>query len=184
MAQPAIPASFRPLDSLVPYARNARTHSAAQVAEIAASILEWGWTVPVLADSTGIVAGHGRVLAARQIYDSGRIIRLPSGEQVPDGMVPVVDVTGWTDGQRRAYILADNRIPLNAGWDAEMLAVELDDLRDLGVDLDKIGFTDEELNDMIGTPKVPESKAKEIDPDNYTMGHKCPRCGFEFNNET
>ena len=96
---------------LIPYARNARTHSDAQVAQIAASIREWGWTTPVLVDEGGgLIAGHGRVLAAR---------KLGLAE------IPVVVARGWSEAQRRAYVLADNKLALNAGRDQELLAVEL-----------------------------------------------------------
>lgn len=119
------------VERLVPYARNARTHSEAQVAQIAASIREWGWTMPVLIDEDGmLIAGHGRVLAARKL-------RLTE--------VPVVVARGWSQAQRRSYALADNRLALNAGWDADLLRVELTDLKDLGADLGMIGFGDEEL---------------------------------------
>jgi DNA modification methylase len=152
VAAPAAGIAFRPIDSLIPYARNARTHSPEQVAQIAASLVEFGFTNPVLADATGIVAGHGRVLAARQVYEAGRTLALPGGAQVPAGHVPVIDVTGWTDAQRRAYIIADNNLALNAGWDFDVLAVEIDELRDVGYDLELLGFDQQALNDMIGTP--------------------------------
>lgn len=119
------------IDRLVPYARNARTHSDEQVAQIAASIKEWGWTTPVLADPTGqIIAGHGRVMAARKLGLTE---------------VPVMVADGWTDAQKRAYVLADNKLALNAGWDEELLALELSELQDLGADLGLIGFEDDEL---------------------------------------
>jgi ParB-like chromosome segregation protein Spo0J len=95
---------------LIPYARNARTHSDEQVAQIAASIKEWGWTTPILVDEGGqIIAGHGRVSAARTLG-------------VKDA--PVMVATGWTEAQKRAYVLADNKLALNAGWDNELLALE------------------------------------------------------------
>jgi ParB-like chromosome segregation protein Spo0J len=107
-----------PIERLVPYARNARTHSDAQVAQIAASIREWGWTMPVLVDESGLlIAGHARVLAARNLG-------------IRD--VPVVIATGWSDAQKRAYVLADNKLALNAGWDLELLKVELTDLQAMG----------------------------------------------------
>src|SRR3954463_16592559 len=119
------------LDRLVPYARNARTHSDAQVAQIAASVREWGWTVPVLVDETGmLIAGHGRVLAARKLG-------------IPE--VPVMVATGWSEAQRRAYIIADNKLALNAGWDDSMLSLELADLQELGFDLDLTGFNGDEV---------------------------------------
>lgn len=166
---------IRPLADLVPYVRNARTHDDAQVAQIMGSILEFGFTNPVLADAKGIVAGHGRVMAAAKLYDSGRVIRLPSGRELPKGTVPVLDCTGWSDAQRRAYILADNRLALNAGWDYEMLAVELDDLRDLEFDLNLVGFDAKELNDLIGTPNDPpaDDKAAQDDPARNLLMIEC-----------
>ena len=105
-----------PVDALVPYARNARTHSDAQVAQIAASIREFGFCNPVLIDGQGgIIAGHGRVMAARSLGLAE---------------VPCVRLGHLSDVQRRAYILADNKLPENAGWDAAMLELELDELAD------------------------------------------------------
>jgi hypothetical protein len=103
---------------LVPYARNARTHSAAQVDQIAASIREWGWTNPVLVGEDGtIIAGHGRVLAAHKL-------------RIPD--VPVMVAAGWTEAQKRAYTIADNKLTLNGGWDQELLALKSASLKCLG----------------------------------------------------
>lgn len=128
---PADRVERRSLDRLVPYARNARTHSDAQVAQIAASVREWGWTVPVLVDESGmLIAGHGRVLAAR---------KLGLAE------VPVMVAHGWSEAQKRAYVLADNKLALNAGWDEELLRLELSDLREIGADLELVGFGDLEL---------------------------------------
>jgi hypothetical protein len=137
---------FRLVSELVPYAKNARTHSDEQIDQIAASMNEFGFTIPVLADGNGIVAGHCRVLAARRLYDAGLTLRLPGGQQIPDDMVPVLDCTGWTDEQRRAYVIADNKLALNAGWDDKTLAFELEELTTNGFDLDAIGFNGEELS--------------------------------------
>ena len=101
---------MRRVDELIPYARNSRTHSDSQVAQIAASIKEWGWTTPVLVDDSGqIIAGHGRIMAARKL-----------------GMVdvPVIVAEGRTDAQKKAYVIADNKLALNAGWDESLLALE------------------------------------------------------------
>jgi len=126
---------YHGLDRLVPYARNARTHSEAQLAEIAGSIREFGFVNPVLIAEDGtIIAGHGRVLAARQL-----------------GMdaVPSIRLTGLSDSQRRALVLADNRIALNAGWDEALLALELSDLKEAGFDLGIMGFEDGELDRLL-----------------------------------
>jgi len=124
------------LDRLIPSARNARTHSDAQVAEIAASIRAFGFASPILVGEHGdVIAGHGRLAAARQLA-------LPE--------VPVVVLTGLTDLQRRQLLLADNRIALNAGWDLELLRLELKDLKDLGAELSLLGFAPDELAAALG----------------------------------
>lgn len=128
---PADKIERRAVADLFPYARNARTHSDEQVAQIAASIREWGWTVPVLIDETGqIIAGHGLVLAARKLGIAE---------------VPTMVAEGWTEAQKRAYVLADNQLALNAGWDKDLLKVELQDLQSFDFNLDLIGFSDAEL---------------------------------------
>lgn len=137
---PALDSRFVPVDELEPYARNARTHSPEQIAKLANAIETFGFTNPVLADEKGIVAGHGRVMAARRLYELGREIALPNGTAIPAGTVPVIDVTGWDDEKRRAYILADNRLAQEAGWDLELLRLELDELEGFDFDLDSIGF--------------------------------------------
>jgi ParB-like chromosome segregation protein Spo0J len=124
---PADHVERRAVASLIPYARNARHHRASQIAQIVASMREWGWTVPLLIDEEDhIIAGHGRVLAAQQLGISD---------------VPVLVARGWTEEQKRAYRLADNQIPLNATWDKTMLRIELADLRDQAVDLELMGFS-------------------------------------------
>jgi ParB-like chromosome segregation protein Spo0J len=127
--------AWRPLGELIPYARNPRTHTDAQVAQIAASIREFGWTNPVLVDgASGIIAGHGRVLAARKL----------GLEQVP-----VIELAHMSEAQRRAYVLADNQLALNAGWDEALLRLELADLSELGFDLGLIGFGAGELERLL-----------------------------------
>ena len=125
---PADKIERRKVDDLIPYARNARTHSDEQVAQLAASIKEWGWTTPVLIDEDGeIIAGHGRVMAARKLGIEE---------------VPTMTATGWTKAQKQAYVLADNQLPQNAGWDMDLLKVEMQDLSGEGFDLSLIGFDD------------------------------------------
>lgn len=119
------------LDRLIPYARNSRTHSDAQVAQVAASIREFGFTNPVLIDAEdGIIAGHGRVMAAR---------KLGLAE------VPCIRLAHLSETQKRAYIIADNKLALNSGWDEEMLALELAELREVDFDLEVTGFGEAEL---------------------------------------
>ena len=121
--------------SLIPYARNARTHSDEQVAQIAASIAEFGFTNPILTDGErGVIAGHGRLAAARKLELTE---------------VPVIELTHLSAIQKKAYILADNRIAANAGWDDELLGVELTELKDAGFDLELMGFGDEELERLL-----------------------------------
>ena len=139
VTHPLLAINYRPLQALIPYARNARTHSPQQVAQIAASIREFGWTNPILVDGeSGVIAGHGRLLAARQLGLTE---------------VPVIELAHLDDAQRRAYVLADNRLALNAGWDEELLRLELGELQGSDLDLDLLGFDDEEL--QAGTSKNP-----------------------------
>lgn len=140
------------IDNLQPYALNSRTHSPAQVEQIAASLLKFGWTNPVLADANGIVAGHGRVMGAAEVYRVGKQITFPDGTPIPIGQVPVLDVSGWDDARRRAYIIADNKLALNAGWDEDVLKVEIKALDALEFDLDVIGFNDDELAALLAEP--------------------------------
>jgi DNA modification methylase len=141
-----------PADRLVPYAKNARTHSPEQVAQIAASIAEFGFNAPILVDSNaGIIAGHGRLLAARKLgLDE----------------VPVVVLDHLSETQRRAYILADNKLALNAGWDEATLAAELRDLEGAGVDLALVGFSDDELDSLLaGDEQEPGEDVEEEIPE-------------------
>lgn len=127
-AWPASQVEMRPLAALREYERNARTHSAEQVAQIAAAIREWGWTNPVLVDEAGmVIAGHGRVMAARELGLAD---------------VPVMVARGWSDAQKRAYVLADNQLALNAGWDESLLRAELTAIKELDFAIDMIGFPD------------------------------------------
>jgi DNA modification methylase len=131
---PAKNIELRSIDSLIFYARNARTHSDAQVAQIAASMNEFGWTSPCLVDETGLlIAGHGRVLAARMLGLTD---------------IPVIVATGWSEAKRRAYTIADNKLALNAGWDLAMLATELSDLEAADFDMTSVGFSVEEIAEL------------------------------------
>jgi len=163
-----------PVDALIPYARNSRTHSEAQITKIAASIKEFGFLNPVIVDGeSGIVAGHGRVMAAKKL-----------------GMdeVPVIEANHLTEAQRRAYVIADNRLALDAGWDDEMLRVEFAELEGLGFDIDLTGFTPEEIaalepehltEGLTGEDAVPEVSDEPVTKpgDVWLMGEHRLMCG-------
>ena len=163
-----------PVANLVPYARNSRTHSAAQVDKIAASIKEFGFLNPVIVDGeNGIIAGHGRILAAQKL-----------GLET----VPTIEAAHLTDAQRKAYIIADNRLALDAGWDDEMLRVELQDLDAVDFDLTLTGFDLDEiaaltadeategLTDEDAVPEAPEQPVT-VEGDVWLLGHHRLMCG-------
>lgn len=132
---PADAVERRAVDSLVPYARNARTHSDAQVAQIAKSIEDYGFTVPVLVDDAGnVIAGHGRILAAKALW-------------IAD--IPVMVARGWSAAKRRSYVILDNKLALNSGWDTDILRLELADLTSDGVDVGSLGFDAAELASIL-----------------------------------
>jgi hypothetical protein len=150
------------IDKLVPYARNARTHSPAQIDQIAASIAEFGFTNPILVGSDGvIVAGHGRLEAARKL-----------GLET----VPVIVLDHLTPTQRRALVIADNRIAENAGWDEEMLSLELAELQELDFDLELTGFSSEEIDALLSSDFYEhENKyTTKIDAPHYQPTGECP----------
>ncbi len=167
--------TLRSPDSLAAYSRNTRTHSAAQIDQVAASITEFGFTNPILVDGEGVViAGHCRLDAAK---------KLGLAE------VPVIVLAHLSEAQRKAYVIADNKLSLSAGWDLEMLRLELADLDAAGFDLDLTGFTADDLlsvlvEDEAPSDTEPESSSREVNVDEYKMGHKCPKCGFEFDEKT
>ena len=158
------------LDRLVPNPRNPRTHSDAQVAQIMASMREWGWTIPVLVDEQGgIIAGHGRILAARKLG-------------LPDA--PVMVAKGWSEAKKRAYTIADNKLSLNAGWNEELLAGEIADLKAADFNLELTGFNPHDLDALLGLtgaedeaapppPKVPISKPGDL----WLLGEHRILCG-------
>jgi ParB family transcriptional regulator, chromosome partitioning protein len=149
------------VNALVPFANNARTHSEQQVAQIAASIREFGFTNPVLTDGdNGIIAGHGRVLAAK-------LLGLET--------VPTIELAHLTKAQRKAYVIADNKLALNAGWDIETLKAELEGLKELDYDLGLTGFSKEEMSLMgmgvqeVGFPSLPEGDKPEFQQMAFTL---------------
>ena len=162
------------VSKLIPYAKNSRTHDDAQIAQLAASIKEFGWTNPILVDGDkGVIAGHGRLLAARKLgYDK----------------VPVIELKHMTEAQKRAYVIADNKLALNAGWDNNFLSLELQDLKDQDFDLTLLGFDDKELDALLSpeivdgltdedavpdTPIEPKTKLGDI----YILGNHRLMCG-------
>jgi ParB-like chromosome segregation protein Spo0J len=158
-------------DKLIPYARNAKRHDAAQVSKLAGSIREFGFNNPVLIDKdNGIVAGHGRVMAAQKLELK---------------TVPCIRLGHLTDTQRRAYILADNRLAeIGGGWDEEMMALELGDLRELDFDLDLIGLDADKIeailnpleSDFAPGTEDDQGKLDQLEPKLV----KCPHCGVEW----
>ena len=164
----------RKVEELIPYARNSRTHSDAQVAQIAASIKEFGWTNPILTDGEkGVIAGHGRLLAARKLGHTE---------------VPTIELSHLSDAQRKAYVIADNQLAMNAGWDTSLLSLELVDLQDVGFDLDLLGFDEKELAKLLepeqvegltdedATPPLPPEPKTRLG-DIYQLGNHRLMCG-------
>lgn len=165
---------YKKTEDLIPYARNSRTHDETQIAQIAASIKEFGWTNPILLDGeNGIIAGHGRVMAAQKLGET---------------KVPTIELAHLNEHQKRAYIIADNKLALNAGWDNEMLALEVSDLKDAGYDLGLTGFSLDEINaltpeiinegltDEDAVPDVPEEPKTKLG-DIYQLGKHRLMCG-------
>jgi len=178
MSNPADKIEKWNIDKLIPYAKNSRIHSQAQVAQIAASMKEWGWPNPILVDEGGqIIAGHGRVLAARKLGVKE---------------IPVMIAEGWSDTKKKAYVIADNKLALNAGWDAELLRLEIEELKEVDFDINLLGFSDEELADM-KEPEVVEGLTDEdavpeapVEPktklgDIYILGNHRLMCGDSTN---
>lgn len=162
-----------PIDRLVPYEKNARTHSPEQVAQLLASISEFGFTNPILVDGKdGVIAGHGRLEAARELGLTE---------------VPVVVLDHLSPEQKRAYVIADNKLALNAGWDMSLLQQEVMSLNLADFDLDLLGFDEKELSRLLDPEGIDEPTkeydgAEEFGEDEFSeFEHQCPRCGFEFN---
>jgi DNA modification methylase len=170
---PADSVEKRSIRELMPYARNARLHSPAQVDQIAASIKEWGWTIPVLVDEKGVlIAGHGRLMAAKKLGIEE---------------VPVMVALGWSEEKKRAYVLADNKLSLNASWDSDLLSLELKELRGANYDIGLVGFSDDELHELFAQDKeglvdedfVPDAPADPITEsgDVWLLGDHRLMCG-------
>ena len=161
------------VNTLIPYANNSRTHDDAQVAQIAASIKEFGFRNPILVDGVGIIAGHGRLLAARKL-----------------GLekVPTIDCSDMTETQKKAYIIADNKLALNSGWDTNLLSLELQELDSNGFNLELLGFDSKELDELLApevvegltdedaVPDIPDEPKTKLG-DIYILGNHRLMCG-------
>lgn len=159
---------YRKVEDLIPYVNNSRKHSDEQVAQISASIKEFGWTNPILIDGTNsIIAGHGRLMAAR---------KLKMDE------VPTIEISHLTDTQRKALVIADNKLALNADWDNTLLTIELDELLNDGFALDILGFNEQEIKTIMqevnfdAGSEEDQGKLDQLDPKWIC----CPNCGKEF----
>jgi ParB-like chromosome segregation protein Spo0J len=159
---------YRKVEDLIPYINNSRKHSDEQVAQISASIKEFGWTNPILIDGTNsIIAGHGRLMAAR---------KLKMDE------VPTIELDHLTDTQRKALVIADNKLALNADWDTTLLTIELDELLKDGFALDILGFNEQEIKTIMSDvnfdagSEEDQGKLDQLDPKWIC----CPHCGKEF----
>jgi 16S rRNA G966 N2-methylase RsmD len=169
-----IEVKYRKVEDLIPYVNNSRKHSDEQVAQIASSIKEFGWTNPILIDGTNsIIAGHGRLMAARKLKMEE---------------VPTIELSHLTDTQRKALVIADNKLALNADWDTTLLTIELDELLKDGFALDILGFNADELNALLepeqvegftdedSVPEVPEDPKTKLG-DIYQLGNHRLMCG-------
>jgi ParB-like chromosome segregation protein Spo0J len=166
MKKPERQIEMRKVSDLIPFARNARKHSDAQIAQVAASIREFGWTNPVLIDGeNGIIAGHARVEAARKLgLDE----------------VPCIELAGLSKAQKKAYILTDNQLALNASWDNDLLKLELTELKELDFDLELTGFAPEEMAEALYGPSFSPATEEEQGRLDQKKPIKCPSCGHEF----
>ena len=159
---------YKKINELKPYENNSRTHDESQIKQICESIKEYGWTNPVLIDEKGmIIAGHGRVLGAQKLGIKE---------------VPCIVLSGLTEAQKKAYVIADNKMALNAGWDFNLLSLELENLKELDFDLELTGFSADEIDGLLSTNEdIENNEYEEQDlKENNTQLHKCPECGCEF----
>lgn len=159
---------YKKVNDLIPYINNSRTHSEEQINQIVASINEFGFTNPLLIDEKdNIIAGHGRLLASKKLKMEE---------------VPCIVLSGLTEAQKKAYIIADNKMALNAGWDFNLLSLELENLKELDFDLELTGFSYDEIDGLLSTNKdIEDNDYEEQDlKENNTQLHKCPECGCEF----
>jgi len=171
---PKLSIAYRSVKELIPYVRNSRTHSDEQVIQIASSIKEFGFTNPILVDDqSGIIAGHGRLLAAKKLNISD---------------VPTITLSNLSEAQKKAYVIADNKLALNAGWDIAMLQIEIEELKELDFNLDLLGFNEKELEDIFpeketegltdedAVPETPDEPVTKLG-DVWILGNHRLMCG-------
>lgn len=164
------------IERLSPYGNNAKLHPDSHIEQIANSIEEFTFLDPVAVDENGeILEGHGRLLAAKKRGDA---------------TIPVIQITGLSDAQKVAYRLAHNKLTMNTGFDPDMLKLDFEFLQDEGFDLDSTGFgelelsfLDEQEEEETNEPYSPKSSTQEVDVDDFKFDHKCPKCGFEYNDK-
>lgn len=147
------------IDSLIPYANNSRTHSEEQVSQVASSIKEFGFTNPILIDEQGgIIAGHGRVMAAKKLNITE---------------VPCIELVGLTEAQKKAYVIADNQLALNSGWDLDTLRLEVETLQEMDFSLDLLGFDDDVISKLLDIdgelPELPDGDRDPFQQKTFTL---------------
>jgi len=150
---------YVPTADLIPYVRNSRTHSDEQVTQVASSIKEFGFTNPILVDGdNGIIAGHGRLLAAKKLGL---------------GSVPTINLSHMSESQRKAYVIADNQLALNAGWDLDALRLEVDSLKEFDFDLELLGFDEDVISKLVdietGLPELPDGGRDPFQQRTFTL---------------
>ena len=172
---------YKKVSDLIPYVNNARTHNEENIIKLASSIKEFGFMAPIIiSEDGGVIAGHGRLMAAKKLGIE---------------KVPCVVESHLSEMQRKGYILADNRLALDSGWDDDLLKLEMQTLNDNGFDMKLTGFDEDEINRLLVvvssddeslSEKTIENNSSEIDADDFSdekFKHTCPKCGFKFNDK-
>jgi len=171
-----IAVAYRPLRDLAPYIRNARTHTPAQIAKLRASLARFGWTNPMLIAGGNLIAGHARLAAAIAMANDGE----PVAGNADPWQGPTIDLSHLTAAERRAYVIADNRLALDAGWDLELLRGEFEDMQLEGLDLSLTGFDLAEIGDIFKAGNVDAPDGFNSYDEDIETDHQCPRCGYVF----
>jgi ParB-like chromosome segregation protein Spo0J len=170
-----------PLADLNHYERNARTHPREQLDQIKALIRLVGFTAPILIDAEGIIAGHGRHIAVTEMTAADDVIHGPGKRFViPHGMIPAIEADGMSEAERRAFIIADNQVAANSGWDDRLLSGELHALKALDFDLNFTGFEPGRIAELINVPDFQPVQFNAGTRLDQKSKHTCPECGHEF----